>query len=74
MDAALSMCKELDQVGELAENLTVMTREQWIRPHCNLDDNVQMPAKNKNAYKATVYFYQFLFHSPLIYFNTFLFK
>ncbi len=74
MDAALNMCKELYQVGELAENLTVMTREQWIRPHCNLNDNVQMPAKNKNAYKATVYFYQFLFHSPHIYFNTFLFK
>ncbi len=38
MDAALKLCIELDKIGELTDNLTIITRELWIKPHFSFED------------------------------------
>lgn len=39
MEAALNLCKELDKVGELTENLTIKSQKEWLKPHYNLEDD-----------------------------------
>jgi endoribonuclease Dicer len=39
MHAALKMCVELDKSGELADNLTVLSKEEWIAPHYNIKED-----------------------------------
>ena len=39
MDAALKLCIALDEAGELADNLTILTKEQWIKPHYDIEND-----------------------------------
>jgi endoribonuclease Dicer len=39
MSAALKMCIQLDKLGQFTENLTISTQEDWLKPHCDINDN-----------------------------------
>jgi hypothetical protein len=49
MHAALKMCVELDKFGELADNLTVLSKEEWIVSHYNIkeDEDENLRSKTK---------------------------
>ena len=49
--------------GQLAENLNILTKEQWIKPHYNLDEDIEEnkssekkigTTKNKREYETAV--------------------
>jgi hypothetical protein len=61
MDAALLMCIELDRAGELADNLTILSREDWLTQHCSIEKTDQDEngkkvgtTKNKREYRMAV--------------------
>ena len=61
MHAALLMCIELDKAGELAENLTLLSKEDWLKIHYKDDDEQENSSvkkvgsvKNKQEYKREV--------------------
>jgi hypothetical protein len=57
MDAALLLCIELDKIGELTENFTIISKELWIKPHFSLDDlkiSTAKSNKNKKQYEIKV--------------------
>ena len=46
MEAALLLCIELDTAGEFTENLTILTKDQWIKPHYNFEEE-EVSGNNK---------------------------
>ena len=61
MHAALLMCIELDKAGELAENLTLLSKEDWLKIHYKDDDEQENSSvkkigsvRNKQEYKREV--------------------
>ena len=64
MEAALKLCKELDKVGELTDNLTIKSRKEWLKPHYNLEDDeledetgkTGTTKKKREYHKKVIYF------------------
>ena len=60
MDAALLLCIELEKIGQLTENFTIITKELWMKPHFSFEDlkitTVKLN-KNKKQYRIKVIFY-----------------
>jgi hypothetical protein len=61
MEAALLMCIELDKAGELADNLTILSREDWLTSHYSLEKAQEDETgkkvgttKNKREYQLAV--------------------
>ena len=62
MHASLNMCIELDNAGELAENLTILTKEEWLSQHYNKNEEKEEEkisktigtVKSKRKYEHTV--------------------
>jgi hypothetical protein len=64
MHAALLMCIELDKAGELDENLTILSKEDWLKNHYkdedeqgNVSDKKVGTAKNKQEYSREVRYF-----------------
>jgi hypothetical protein len=59
MHAALLMCIELDKAGELADNLTILSKEDWLKNHYKDEEENHQgkkigTVKNKQQYSRKV--------------------